>query len=186
MAKQNSREDKVIEAVSNMDKRGDGLIRLSTGVVLKPRRIPNLMFAEVVRFFKRPKVPVVYIEDIGREEENPNDPAYQEAVAAYTNELSMAIVDLMIVSGTEINSVPKGFPKPEDDSWYEEFDAVFSMFGHNDTLTTKKRYLKWVKFCAAPTEQDIASIMEGVGRLSGVSEEDVSDAITRFRDSSER
>lgn len=183
--KQNSREDRVIKAVDTIEGQSDGLIHLSSGIVLKPKRVPNLMFAEMMRHFKRPNPPIVYNEDIGRNEENPNDPGYLEKLAGYNAEVTMAIVDLMVVSGTEVHSVPKSKDKPEDSGWREEMETVFESVGIKvENLVGKKLYLMWVKFYAAPSEDDISKIMEGVGRLSGVAESDVAEATARFRDNS--
>lgn len=183
--KSSVREDKVIEAVVN-EKKNDGLITLSTGVKLSPKRVPNLLFAEVIRKFKRPVIPVVYSEDLGRKVENPDDPAYTEALATYNSEITLAIVDLMIVGGTTLHSVPKNVYAVEDDRWIEDMDVILEHIVDEPLkLSGKKRYMYWVKYYAGPNEDDISNIMSEVGRLSGVAEEDVTDAVDRFRHNSQ-
>jgi hypothetical protein len=157
------------------------LITLSTGVVLVPIRVPNMVFPEVMARLERPKPPRVFIEDIGREEENIADPDYISRVGAWQSEFSKAIVDVMIVLGTEIESIPEGFEIPESDNWTKKL-AALKLRPHDEI----ERYLLWVKMVAAPSETDIQLIMEKVGQLSGVSEKDVSDTVDQFRDSAGR
>lgn len=174
-----AREDKVVEVIRNAaNGDADNLIHLSTGVVLKPSRVPNLLISEVVSKFKRPEPPTVFIEDIGRSEQNPNDPTYIDLVNQWQVEMTTALVDTMILVGTEVHSVPKGFSGPSDEGWTKKIHIL----GIDPGTDEYKRYLMWIKFHAAPSEKDISTIMEEVGRVSGVSESDVSEAIQQFRD----
>jgi hypothetical protein len=87
--------------------------------------------------------------------------------------------DIMIAEGTEINSMPKGFPGPDDETWL----ARMKFYGRpvNDQF---QRYLMWVKYVAAPNQDtDYKLIMDQVGRLSGAREEDVAEAVESFRSS---
>jgi hypothetical protein len=172
-------DNKAVQVANQIRSGGnDGLLRLSTNVVLKPVRVPNMIFPEVMRRYARPRPPRVMIADLGREEENPNDPTYLAQLEAYNSELGMAMVDTMIVMGTELVSAPKDFPKPAEARWADKLKAA----GFTITSEPIQRYLMWVKYIAAPSDEDIQLIMEGVGRLSGVSEKDVSEAIDTFRD----
>lgn len=156
----------------------DGLIHLSNGVVLRPSRVPTMVFPEVMKRYPRPTPPRVFIEDLGREEENPGDPEYIAKLQTYNSELGIAMVDVMIVLGTEFVSAPKDFPKISDSKWASKLKAA----GFSGIDDPSQRYLMWVKYVAAVDDSDLNAIMEGVGRLSGVSEQDVSEAITNFRD----
>jgi hypothetical protein len=181
MANRN-REDSVIEAVESSKTDSNGLIRLSTGVVLKSKRVSNMLFADVMRKFERPKAPFWTNPDTGRDEENYDHPGYKEKMEAYNADISVAIVELMILVGTENHSVPKGFNNVND-NWDEDYKLILGE-DRIGVSGSRKRYLMWVKYVAAPSQEDINKIMEAVGRLSGVAEEDVAEAVERFRDNS--
>lgn len=171
--------DKPVQAVKSVLNTKELNFQLSSGVVMRPRRVPNLLFAEVVSRFKAPKVPRFHNPDTGREEENPSDPAYTEAFNEYQAQLSMAIIDAMILMGTEVVSVPRTMERAEDDLWTRKLKAL----GVPITDDPLVRYLAWVKYYAAEGQDDVQTIMTAVGRMSGVSEEDVNDAVSQFRNS---
>jgi hypothetical protein len=159
----------------------DNTFALSTGVVFKAIRVPSMVFPELMARMERPKPPRVFIADIGREEENPSDPDYIAKLDVFNAEYTKAIIDTMIVLGTEVLSVPDDIKKDNDELWLKKLKAL-RMFPEDEI----QRYLLWVKTVAAPLDDDIQSIMREVGRLSGVSEEDVSEAVETFRDNPER
>lgn len=176
-------EDKVIQAVSSSENgSGNGSIRLSTGVVLTTKKISGFLMQEVVKQFPKPKPPIWVNEDMGREEPNPNDPVYLETLTERDANIGLAIVDLFIVAGTNYKSHPPSIPGPDDPSWVEDLEAVGFSVGEGK----KKRYLMWVKYVAAPDEQDINNIILEVGKRSGVSEESVNSAAETFRSKSRR
>jgi hypothetical protein len=161
--------------------KADDTFTLSTGVVLKPTRVPSMVFPELMSRMERPKPPRVFIEDIGREEENPADPDYQSRLEIFNAEYTKAIIDTMIILGTEVVYVPDNVAKETDTRWTLKIKALGIV--PTDEI---QRYLLWVKFVAATDNKDIEAIMREVGRLSGVSEEDVSEAVETFRDNPER
>ena len=166
-------EDKVIEAIEMAEQEPDNLIRLSSGVVLRGKQANPMVLIDVMAQFKRPEPPTYFNDKMGRAMVNPDDPDYRARVSAYELELSSAMLPMMILSGTELGSVPKGFPKPEDDEWLEEYELL--------NLPMKRenkhwRYLKWVMFKAMRNEKDMALVQEVVGRLSGISESAVKSA----------
>ena len=171
-----TREERV---VAGMDRNGSQkAITLSSGVVLRAKRVPILILSEVLKTFKRPEVPIVFIEDLGREEPNPADPEYINAVEDWNNERNLAMVDLFFVAGTEIVEIPRNVTKVEDDSWTETLEAI----GITPPKNKKLRYLLWLKNVAAIENADVEKIMEAVGRESGASEHDVTEALNEFRD----
>lgn len=97
----------------------DSVHTLSTGfrVVLHP--VSGALVEDVRSAIKMPKVPVVYIEAKDREEENPNDPAYMEAVERANMERGNAVLDAIITFGVElVDGVP------EDDSWLRKLQML--------------------------------------------------------------
>lgn len=169
----------VVEAAAAL--KGDnksGLVELSSGVKLTPIQIPNMIYMEVMSRFSRPSVPRFFNEDTGREEENPNHPDYTAAVEKWQTEMSKAVIDLMIVFGTEFHSCPDSAEGPNSKKWQRRLNAA----GISVPDDEFGRYLLWVKTIAAPKNEDMELIMLEVGRLSGVVENDVQDAVGSFRD----
>lgn len=164
---------KVTEAVEKAQQEQDNTVTLSTGVVLLCKKANPLTLIDVMAAFRRPKPPLWFNKTMGREMENPDDPDYQERVRAWEMESSSITLSAFIQLGTQLVSVPKGFPKPEDDSWLEEYELLgLPMRPENKAW----RYLKWVKFKAVADEKDLEKIRDTVGRLSGVSEKAVKTA----------
>lgn len=160
-------DSKVLGAVEDATKPQDNLIRLSTGVVLRGHMAPPLVLMQVMSAFPRPSVPVVFIKDMGREMENPDDPDYLLRVKEWKTQQSDVMLVAMISTGTELVKCPKGMPGPDDDQWIDEY-SLLNMPMHRDNKAW--RYLRWVQFKAALTTEDINEIVKVVGRLSGVSE----------------
>jgi hypothetical protein len=107
--------------------------------------------------------------------ENPDAPDYIERIRAWQTEYSDATLNVMIVYGTEIVSVPKGFQQPKDKKWLERYKTTgLPAIEDNDDW----RYLTWMKFAAALTVEDLNLIKEVVGKLSGIPDADVQAAET--------
>lgn len=170
MTKIKSIEEKVVEALEPADK---SLIKLSTGVVLRGKPAPAQALIKVMSAFPRPKPPTYFNEKMGRELENPDDPDYLERVKSNQMESAAAMLNVLILYGTQLESVPKGTPKPESDDWLEAYKLLgMPILGDNKHW----RYLTWVMFVAAPTAEDTAAIQKVVGGLSGVRDDAVKSA----------
>ena len=127
---------------------------------------------------QRPPIPVYFNERKGREEPNPDDPEYLEALEEWELTIAMALNNALIIAGTEIQSKPKGIPGPDDEDWLERMGAIGRPV-HNKHLA----YLHWIKYVAGPdAREDSGKILEVVGRLSGIRESDVKAAAERFQD----
>lgn len=163
----NDVETRVSEAVDELAKPVDNLIRLSSGVVLRGKQAPPLSLIKVMAHFKRPDPPTYFNETMGRQMENPDDPDYLSRVQAYQMESSNAMLSALILLGTELEEVPKKFPKPSDDEWVEEYRQIGLPANPN---STSWRYLTWVMFKAILNTEDMSALQDVVGRLSGVPE----------------
>jgi hypothetical protein len=151
-------------------------ITVSTGVVFKIKKAPSLVFQSLASEFKRnePKIPVLENVGKGRKEENPNDPDYLKAKEEYDNKTNLALLDAALVVCTELDTLPADMELPDGPNWVENLLAA----GMNLDLSTKrKRYLAWVKFFAAPMDEDILAFNKEIARLNGVSEGDVTAAM---------
>lgn len=161
---------KVIQAMEAADKPQDDLIYLSTGVVLRGKQAPPMTLMSILAAFPRPKVPVTFSKDMGREMENPDDPDYRARIDAWQQEQGSVMLNALIIAGTELVKKPDTLPGPDDNSWVDEYE----MLGLPVRRDNKSwRYLRWVQHKAAITPEDIKTIMEVVGRLSGVAEDAV-------------
>lgn len=166
-------DQKALRAMKEATEPQDNLIVLSTGVVLRGKSAPPLVLMAVLSAFPRPKPPVMMIEAMGREMENPDDPDYQERLGEWKTEQSSAMVVALITTGTELVELPSHLPGPDDDAWIDEY-ALLGLPVHRDNVAW--RYLRWVQSKAAVSADDIQSILKVVGRLSGVPESAVKTA----------
>lgn len=159
----------------------EGKITMSTGVVFRVLDIPLMVIDSINKKARegKPKVPVQHIEDKCREEENPNDPDYIKALQDWEVELNEKIIDATLILGVELDKLPGGFPKPKDKSWSDKLKKI-------DIEIPGDRFLTWIKCCAAPTVEDMNSLILACSRNIGVTEEDLADAANLFRDSKER
>ncbi len=159
------------------------IIEFKSGVEVELRRVEPLLIYERLKGMREPKVPKVFIESKGREEENPADPAYLEALRQYEQERADIIEDMIIALGTRVVSA-NGVPKAEDEEWAETFDTLGFEIA---PIGKKKRYIQWFRLVAiGGNSDDLRLFMEAMGRIQGVSEEDVAEAADSFRGTEER
>lgn len=193
-------DTKTALAVDNVLKPEDiPLITLSTGVVLRGKKPPMLTMIKVMAAFPRPKPPIYFSKEMGRDMENPDDPEYLERVKAWKTENGDVTLNAMILLATELVSVPEGMEGPywiettitkkaktKDEKavkevvktppeWLKEYQFL-NLPMHPDS--TSWLYLTWVTFKAAVNKADIDKIKEVVGRNIGILEEDVAAAET--------
>lgn len=166
-------------------------VTVSTGVVFKVKEVPQFTMSDIRREFKEPVPPTWFNQDTGRKEQNPNDPEFKRLHGEYLINMSMAIIDIMILLGTEVKTLPKDMPGPKSEEWRRQLAAILRTRGwaRDDiaNLSEEESYIYWVKYKAAAggmegDDSDISKITVAIGRLTGVTEEDVSDAVDTFRD----
>ena len=167
----NDRSDmKTIRSITDVKNGTQNELTLSSGVVLRAKKANPLVLITVMTRYPRPKPPTFFMETMGREMENPDDPDYIDRVKSWEIESNTQVLNALILLGTELVSVPKGFSKPSDDKWLNKYQ-VLDMPMHLDNEDW--RYLTWIKFVAATDEKDLEIIQEAVGRTSGIAEADV-------------
>lgn len=184
-----SGETEAIEAAVEAEKKVEekkeipDRVELSNGIVLKLRRVAPLVVREATVRVEKPRPPTVYREDKQREEENPADPDYLEAMEAYDEKTSKAAIDAILLLGTEPVEIPEGVSKPEDSDWVEVLDYLGITLNLEDPRT---RYLAWLRFYAMASADDIEKAIGGPMLLSGVSESEVRESLDSFRSDGER
>lgn len=170
----NDKDDmKTVRAVSDEKKGAQDEFTLSSGVVLRAKKANPITLIKVMTRFPRPKPPVFFMESMGREMENPDDPDYIERVKAWEMESNAQVLNALILLGTEFVSTPKNVPGFMDDKWLNKY-RLLDMPVHPDDKDW--RYLTWVTFVAAPDEKDLDVIQEAVSKKSGIAEADVKNA----------
>lgn len=168
----------VAAAVSEGKSVGREKVELSNGIVLKLRPVPPFAMREAALRIKPPKPPIVLIEEKGREEPNPNDPDYIEALDQFAQDQAEAISNILILLGTSVESVPPDMCRPEDDDWID----VFNVLGVEiDADNRHQRYLAWMRFYALETQRDIADVVSSCISRSGVTEAEVQRVVASFR-----
>jgi hypothetical protein len=168
----------VVEAVDENEERERGdIVTLSTGVRLKVKPVPKHFIFDVTSRLKRPKPPIMLIEGKGREQENPDDPDYQEELEQWVADVANAGNNVAILRGSEIDHIPDEVIGPDSEDWKSEMELLEIPMIENE----RARYLSWVKAIAAPLDEDIFLLLEEIGRLTGVAESDVAQAVERFR-----
>lgn len=164
-------------------------LTLSTGVVLKVHQVPPLVLARIYdQMPQEPKPPKFMNPDLGREEDNPSDPSYLDAMQKYQLKLTDMITNAVVALGTSLKSVPAGFPHP-----YKDFDAWAIPLNDAGITVEPQRhendiavYRSWVKYVAAQTQEDLDTLISSISRISGVAEEEVEKAAEMFRGEEER
>jgi len=166
----------------------DGLITLSSGVVLHLlENLDPITLMNVMQRLEadRPEVPVTFVETLGREEQNPDDPDYLREVSTWENAYALEIIDVLILLGTEVHSVPKDVEKiPKDIEKLDGFKWLdkLRLLKVEVDKSEQGLYLAWVKHVAVKSAEDMTKLMSRVKRLAGVSEADVDEASDTFQD----
>ena len=175
--KKEDKVEKVVKAVEEAEQGERDNITLSTGVQLRIKSMPKHFIFQVTEKYKKPKVPLYFDESKGREEENPDDPDYIEAMQMYLAEIANASTDVAILRGSEIVHIPDDVMGPDSD----EFKMELEVLGFGMIDNSRARYLAWIKAIAAPTDADIETLFEEIGRMTGVTEADVAAAAEMFQ-----
>ena len=169
MSKEKMREPAVLVAEKKAGRREQQISRLSTGVsaVLSP--VSASLIDEVTAKVKDPKVPTWHNEEKGRDEPNPGDPDYIEALSDAERERGKAAMDALVMFGVDlVDGVP------EDDEWLVKLQFLGVV--ENRELSTMEREFVYKKYVAV-SAADIGRITE----LSGISSEELQEAEATFQ-----
>lgn len=179
-AQDDGRMKETVEAVAAAEESEDFLkseITLSSGVRLKLQAVSKHYLYAVTSRFPPPEIPLVHLEGKKQPIQNPDDPDYQEAMEVWMTKVANIGNDAALLRGTDVLEIPDGIPGPDDEAWIQEMEVL----GLEMIDNPKARYLHWLKGIASPADSDILELLEALGRLTGVSEDDVADAVEKFR-----
>lgn len=157
---------------------------LETGIVLRLKPVPLMALNAAAARVPRPAVPVVMIPEKGREEPNPNDPAYQQAIEDWAIDQTEAQLAVALLLGTEIESVPEGMWGPDDDEWIDEAQEVQQLAGNADFAIHREgraRYLDWLRMYAITSIIDRDSLRRLLTLGYAITEREVQRAAETFR-----
>lgn len=189
-----SDEAEALEVVSKAMARRLGHNRseltLSNGIVLEFRSVSPILTGAVrgELELKLPKPPVVWLEEKGRSEENPNDPDYLASLERQQHLNDIAMSDVITYAGVDIKHVPEGIYSPDDDRWLSDPRIIMARragleFDDTDSI---KRKVVWMRLYAIEDYVDARLWDEVQTELIGIREEEVQEALVGFRDIPER
>jgi len=153
----------------------DGVVTLSTGVRVRLRPIPPGTMQEARASVPLPKVPVWINPDKDREEPNPNDPEYLDALTECNRQRIQAIEEVALMFGLElIDGVP------DDGDWERNLQWLarrkrLDLGGYDMTDAVDREFL-YKKHCAVGPND-----WRTIQKLMGVTREEVDEAADNFR-----
>jgi hypothetical protein len=168
---------------SNSQREIPSEITLSNGIVLEVSPMPPMLLNSVMNSVPVPDVPKVWLEDKQREEENPNHPAYIQALQDRQLVIAKATADLIMAACTKVKYVPDGVVGPKDDSWLRLAKMAMIDFNPADEI---ERYLAWMRVYAVATLDDMNKTQSIPLQLAGISEAEVEEVTESFRSGEER
>jgi len=155
--------------------------RLASGywAIVSPVSAP--LIDEAAARIKEPEVPIVFIEDKGRSEPNPNDPEYLKALERLDTERALASVEAIIMMGVDIvNEDGSEFEYNKEDKWFTKVSYLakrnrisLDEYDLDDPFDLEFVFKKYVAVSAA----DIAMITA----ISGLNAEEIDQAVKTFR-----
>ncbi len=159
-------------------------IELSNGVVLSVWKGSTLALDQATEALKKsepsPEPPMVWSEDKGREESNPNDPVYVKAMQNWNGRLSIRFFTVLLATASAVKSVPDGMIAHDSESFIE----VLEMSGIEPRRTNVGLYVQWVSLFAGLEDQELLGTH--LLQMAGVSEASIAEAEATFRGDEER
>jgi hypothetical protein len=160
------------------------IFKAANGLELKMKRVSAMILAEANRKLVPPRPPKVFIDEKGREEENPNDPNYVLELQHFDYDRGMLAAKVYYGLGTAVHKLPRDLEPPESQVWSDNIEAVYD--GIDIPATGVRRYVEWLKLYALP-EEDQGRLLSEILRFTGsVLEVDVIEAQASFRGNQER
>lgn len=152
-------------------------ITLDSGVVLELRRVGYWIVYEATRRLKKPEVPVQFIEEKGRPEENPAHPDYLAALDQYEADRATIVINAYLWFGTKLAKLPEGMLGPDTD-WADEF----AFLGIQPIENRQERYAQWLKLVACGGDaNEITKLTQRITSDNAVTEGEVAAAAESFR-----
>lgn len=156
-------------------------VKLSTGQWAWLRPVSASIISEAQLSVQNPKVPTFMNKDKDRMEENPNDPDYLLALERANEERNAIGIETMVMFGVDLCDEEGNLVEvPPKNEWMGKLKYMekkgrldLSQYDLDDEFELMLVYKKYI----AVSAMDIPL----VSAASGVSEEDISDALDSFR-----
>jgi hypothetical protein len=158
---------------------GREAMTLSTGVVLSLGRVSAWAITALAKKHNAttPQPPLVRNPDMDRDEPNEHDPAYRAALDEHGIDWLEMVYELGLATATRILHIPSDIPRPEDAEWRDALDVV----GVPLSDDPRRRVMDWIKYVAAPGNEEWNELRRRLLRQVGTTEADVADAAGTFR-----
>lgn len=167
-------------AIENWRENVADQVRLSSGVVLGLKAVPQAALRRAVAAVERPAPPKWLNPETNIEEDNPTHPEHLAAVDAYYVRIFEVTCNVLFALGTFCKSVPEGMFRPEEDDWIEELRVAGF---EPDVASPPRRYKEWLDLYAVKRwNVDQGRLLAAVVVFSGyLLEPEVLEAINSFR-----
>ncbi len=156
-------------------------VQLSTGYWANIHPVSAPLIDEASARVPEPRPPIVFVDDKGREEPNPNDPDYLRELERLDVERSMAAIDVMIMMGVElVNEDGSPYDIDENGRWRKQLSMLAKMnridLARYDMTDPDELEFVFKKYIATATA-DIPMI----STFSGLDAEEIEEAVRTFR-----
>lgn len=185
------------QAVDRLKAGGDGRSltwRLFNGVVIRCEPFPQSYIQALDEAMPRPQPPIVHIAGqagkADRDEENPDDPSYQQALREWNAIYHEARAKLVMAMGLSLDECPDHVCRPEADEWIETIRRA-EKFTHKpidlgDLADPDMRFIAWLRYYATDNETDLGILLSLPQWISGLRNDEVANALEAFRSLTER
>ena len=122
-----------------------------------------------------PQPPMVFDEVKGREEENPNNPAFRRELGRWSARTGERVMSVVLMTGTQYVSSGEQIGGPNS----EDFSEYMAVIGIPLAELGMQRYIQWIKYIAT-NDVELNTLGLQLLRLVGVPEVEVKEAIDNF------
>lgn len=153
------------------------LFQCEMGPVLRLKKFPTRLVIEATSKLEDPKVPVTYIENKGRNEENPSDPQYLRDKLTYNVKLVTTLNRINFGFGTDVVELG-GCEDNSGDEWADNLKDLMEL--EIPAVGTKSRYVMWLQYFVLTDDETNRLNMAITEYNTGVKVEDVAAAEASF------
>lgn len=150
----------------------------STGVRLRIRPVPSLAVMAASRALPVPQIPTFHNEQKNRDEPNPVDPTYLQALEERKVREGEVTTDAYLANGlTVLEPLPDDVEPAQSEVWAEGIELLGVAVPANGFA----RRVAWLKYYVL-SDDDLMEIMKLIAVAGGVvTEQQVTDAVDSFR-----
>lgn len=151
------------------------------GITFKLQKVGNLIIHQASLKLIEPRVPILWMPDKERSEENPNDPDYKDALQKWGVERGLLLINTYLAFGTMLApdcELPLNKLRVEDKEWSDDLKETLDI---DIPIKGRARYLAWLKFHVL-SDTDLNGLAGAVMAFSGrVTQGDVEAAAATFQ-----